>query len=527
MYKKLLYNNVNPLKGIQKYFLIMNNENNNIRLWPLLFIIGLAVIGIGYVWLMEAGHRQDKVVAFTIFILFIAVVLSLIWLVGFSRLKWRVKFISLSVFILFIVALVFLFRFDGFSGDLVPRFEWRWQTTSSPAVGTSFAEEINEGPLTDFPQFLGPNRNAVITSIKLNTDWINHPPELVWKQPIGDGWGSFAVVGNSAITQEQEDEWEKVVCYDLLTGKEKWAHRDKARYYTALGRLGPRATPTIDNEYVYTLGSTGIMNCLNFETGDEIWSTNVFEENNAEKPPWGISCSPLIYDDLVIVSAGGAVAYYKETGDIAWKGHRHQSGYSSPTLLTLAGKKQVVLFDNGLVTSHNPTTGDLLWKQSWPAAECVVQPTPLPGDKLLISSAYGIGSKLFQVSRGNLSEETNVNLLWETIQFKVKFSTIIYHQGYLYGLDDGIFACINSENGKRQWKRGRYGHGQTLFISDVLLVLTEAGELILLEPNPEKHKEIARFQAITGQTWNNPALVGNYLLVRNNREAACFRLTTE
>ena len=136
MSKDLLYNSNNPLKGIQKYFLIMNNEkNNNIRLWPLLFIIGLAVIGIGYVWLTEAGHRQDTVVAFTVFILFIAVVLSLIWLVGFSRLKWRVKFISLNLFILFIVAFVFLFRFDGFSGDLVPRFEWRWQTTASPTVG--------------------------------------------------------------------------------------------------------------------------------------------------------------------------------------------------------------------------------------------------------------------------------------------------------------------------------------------------------------------------------------------------------
>ena len=265
---------------------------------------------------------------------------------------------------------------------------------------------------------------------------------------------------------------------------------------------------------------------MNFETGDRIWTTNIFEENNADKPPWGISCSPLVYDNLVIVSAGGAVAYYKDTGDIAWKGHRHKSGYSSPTLLTLVGTEQVVLFDNGLVTSHNPATGEILWKQPWPAAECAAQPIPLPGDKLLISTAYGIGSKLFQILRSNPSDEFNVNLLWETIQFKVKFSTIIYHEGYLYGLDDGIFACINAGDGKRQWKRGRYGHGQTLLISDILLVLTERGELVLLEPNPNRHKELARFQAIKGQTWNNPSLVGNYLLVRNNREAACFRLST-
>ncbi len=502
----------------------MNQEKKGIRLWPLFLIHCLTVLAISFVWLMDAGHRQDKV-ALTVFILFLTVVLDLVWLVGFSRLNWKVKFISFGLCLLVIVASLFLFRFDGFSGDLVPRFVYKWGNSSIQSADTSLINETSGVPLTDFPQFLGPSHNAVITNIQLNTDWKKHPPELVWRQPIGDGWGGFAVVGNSAITQEQEDEWEKVVCYNLFTGKEKWTHRDNARYYTALGGLGPRATPTIDGKYVYTLGSTGILNCLNFETGEPIWSTNVFEENRANKPPWGISCSPLVYKQLVIVSAGGAVAYYKDTGDIAWKGHRHQSGYSSPTLLTLAGTEQVVLFDNGLVTSHNPATGALLWRQPWPAAECAAQPTPLPENKLLISTAYGIGSKLFQISKGNPSGKFNVKLLWETIQFKVKFSTIIYHHGYLYGLDDGIFACINAANGKRQWKRGRYGHGQTLLISDILLVLTESGELVLLQPNPDEHKELARFQAINGQTWNNPALVGNYLLVRNNREAACYRLS--
>ena len=237
--------------------------------------------------------------------------------------------------------------------------------------------------------------------------------------------------------------------------------------------------------------------------------------------------SPLVLDELVIVSAGGAVAYYKETGEIAWTGHRTQSGYSSPLLITLAGTEQVVLFDYSLVTSHEPTTGKLLWKQPWPTAvECVAQPTPLPGDKLLVSTAYGIGAKLFQIS-SNPSEQFNVKLLWESIYLKAKFTTIIFYQGYLYGLDDGIFACVNPSNGKRQWKRGRYGHGQTLLISDVLLVLTEHGEIILLEPDPEAHKELAQFPVLDGQTWNTPALAGNYLLVRNSREAACYRLPTE
>ncbi len=506
----------------------MTSNKKSIRLWPLYIIVSLTVLAIGFVWLMNAGHRQDKV-ALTVLILIITTFLSIVWLLCLSRLAWRVKFLSFGVILLSIVTFVTLFPFDGFSGDLVPKFEWRWRAEPESFAASTEAQTPPDAELqTDFPQFLGPDRNAIITSIKLNTDWQNNPPKLVWKQPIGAGWSGFAVVGNSAITQEQEDEWEKVVCYDFLTGKEKWTHRDKARYYTALGQLGPRATPTIDGNLVYTVGATGILNCLDFETGKQIWSTNIFEENRAKAPPWGVSVSPLVLDELVIVSAGGAVAYDKKTGEIAWTGQRVKSAYSSPVLLTLAGIEQVVLFDQGLITSHEPTTGKLLWKQSWPAnVECAAQPTPLPGDKLLVSTAYGVGAKLFQISRSNPAQEFNVNLLWESIRFKAKFTTIIYYEGYLYGLDDGIFTCIDPSDGTRQWKRGRYGHGQTLLISDVLLVLTESGEIVLLEPNPEAHKELARLPALAGQTWNNPALVGNYLLVRNSREAACYRLPTE
>ncbi len=504
----------------------MTLEKKSIRLWPLYIIVSLAVLAIIIVWLMDAGHRQDRVML-TQMILIIAAILGIVWLMVLSRVNWRIRLIAFGVFAFTVVSFAALFRFDGFSGDLAFKFEWRWRKATQRSVGSLDTQDTPTHLLTDFPQFLGPNRDATVTNIKLNTDWENTPPKLVWKQPIGDRWSGFAVVGESAITQEQEGEWEKVVCYDLLTGQEKWTHKDRARYYTPLGRLGPRATPTIDGERVFTIGSTGILNCLDFDTGNQIWTTNIFEENNAEPPPWGVSVSPLVYQNLVIVSAGGAVAYYKETGDIAWKGQRAKSAYSSPVLLTLAGTEQIVLFDHGLVTSHEPTTGELLWEQPWPTAvECVAQPTPLPGGKLLVSTAYGIGTKLFQISKSNQSEKFNVNLIWETIFLKAKFTTIIYYKDHVYGLDDGIFTCLNSVDGTRKWKRGRYGHGQTILISDVLLVLTEDGKVVLLETNPASHQELAQFQVLSGQTWNNPALAGNYLLVRNNREAACYLLPT-
>ena len=506
-------------------FCFMTSGIKNIRLWPLTIIVSLTVLAIGIVWLLDAAHRQNKV-ALTVLILAITFLLVIVWLLGFSGLTSQVKYVSFSAILSCITLFVVLFRFDGFSGDLVPKFEWRWRAETQPAVGASYLRTSETNLLTDYPQFLGPDRNATISGIHIDTDWENNPPELVWRIPVGAGWSGFAIVDGSAITQEQENEWEKVVCYDLDTGQEKWTHKDLARYYTSLGGLGPRATPTIDGDRVYTVGGTGILNCLDFETGKQIWSTNIFDENSAAVPPWGVSVSPLIHDELVIVSAGGAVAYYKDIGEIAWTGHRVQSAYSSPVLLTIAGTTQVVLFDDGLITSHDPNTGNLLWKQSWQAAgvECAAQPTPLPGDKLLVSTAYGIGTKLFQITKGNLSTKLNVNLIWETIYLKAKFTTIIYYKDYLYALDDGIFACINPIDGRRQWKKGRYGHGQTLLISDVLLVLTESGKVVLLEPNPEKHIELGQFPVLTGQTWNTPAIAGNHLLIRNNREAACYRL---
>ena len=502
----------------------MEPTQKPIRWWPLFIIISLAILGIVVTWILDAGHRQDKIFL-TSAVIMLATLLGLLWLLCFSRLRWRIKLISLAAAALGIVFLVILFPFKGFSGDLVPIFEWRWQEKLSTIQHDSGSASDSQQYTTDYPQFLGQHRNGVVTSIKLNLDWDAHPPKLVWRRPMGAGWSGFAVVGNAAITQEQEGDWEKVVCYDLYTGEVLWSHQDQARYNAAPAGLGPRATPTISGNTVYTVGSTGILNCLDFESGEQLWTTNIFQENRADPPPWGVSISPLVFGELVIVSAGGAVAYHRGTGEIAWTGHRTQSGYSSPMLTTLADTEQVVLFNQGLITSHEPSSGKLLWKQPWvdTYAECVAQPVPLPNNQLLVSTGYGAGAKLFQISR-NLADEFNVVTIWETIYLKAKFTNIIYYEGYLYGLDDGIFACINPVDGTRQWKRGRYGHGQTLLISDVLLVLTESGEVALVEPDPDNHREYARFSALKGKTWNTPALAGSYLLVRNDQEAACYQL---
>ena len=503
----------------------MEHTPKSIRWWPLWVVIILAVLGTLVTWISDAGHRQDKILLTTMIVIG-TIILGILWLLFLSEMRRRVKLLALAVIALGVFLSTNLFQFKGFSGDLVPIFEWRWQenqTTFRPSSENTSDPQISA---TDYPQFLGQNRNGVISTTQLKLDWESSPPKLVWRRPVGAGWSGFAIAGNSAITQEQEDDWEKVVCYELHTGDVQWSHEDNARYHAPPAGLGPRATPTISGSRVYTVGSTGILNCLDFETGEQLWTTNIFEEHEAEAPPWGVSISPLVFGELVVVSAGGAVAYHRETGEIAWVGYRNKSGYSSPLLTTLADVEQIVIFNQGLVTAHEPLSGKLLWKQPWPTSvECVSQPVPLPDDKLLVSSGYGVGAKLFKISRNPMGE-FNVSIIWETIYLKAKFTNIIYYNDYLYGLDDGIFACINPADGTRQWKRGRYGHGQTLLISDVLLVLAESGEVVLVDPNPNTHIEHARFVAVKGRAWNTPALAGDYLLVRSDQEAACYQLPT-
>ena len=503
----------------------MDNTPKSIRWWPLWVVIALAILGTLVTWITDAGHRQDRILLTTMIVIG-TIILSLLWLLFLSEMRWRMKFLALGALVLVGFLGTHLFEFKGFSGDLVPIFEWRWQERQTTFLSRSEIVSDPQLSATDYPQFLGQNRNGVISTTQLNLDWENSPPQLVWRRPVGAGWSGFAIAGNSAITQEQKNDKEKVVCYELYTGDVKWSHQDYARYDTPPAGLGPRATPTISGNRVYTVGSTGILNCLDFETGEQLWTTNIFEEHEAEAPPWGVSISPLVFGELVVVSAGGAVAYHRETGEIVWVGHRTKSGYSSPFLTSLAGVEQIVIFNQGLITAHEPLSGELLWKQPWPTSvECVSQPVPLPNDQLLVSSGYGVGAKLFQISR-NPTGEFNVSTIWETIYLKAKFTNTIYYEGYVYGLDDGIFACINPADGTRQWKRGRYGHGQTLLISDVLLVLTESGEVVLVDPNPNEHIEHARFVPLKGRTWNTPALAGDYLLVRNDHEAACYQLPT-
>jgi len=543
---------------------------DRVRWWPAAAIVGLGLAWLGGVWLLSEASRQDKVIG-TIVATGTVLVLLLLWLVALSRLPWRVRVGGLLAFMLLVGLARGLLRIRGVTGDFVPILEWRWTvpvvvhpsvTARLPAPGAVaptpgavagaaparviLPESRGEGQETaarvapapiapssrDYPQFLGPERNGTVPGVRLARDWSARPPRRLWRQAIGPGWSGLAVSEASVVTQEQQGEDELVVSYELRTGAVRWRHADRARYATVIAGEGPRATPTLSGDRAYTLGATGLLNALDLRTGARIWSRNVVGENGAESPPWGKSCSPLVLDELVIVSAGGAggkslVAYDRETGRLAWAGGSDGSGYGSPMMAELAGRKQILIFNRGSVAAHDPKGGAVLWEHPWPSEQPnVCQPLPLPGDRVLVSAGYGIGSKVFQVVR---TEEGGLkaSLVWESPRLKAKFTNIVLHDGFVYGLDDGVLTCLDPTNGERRWRAGRYGHGQVVLVGDLLLVQTEEGEIVLVQPNPSSLTELGRFAALEGKTWNPPALAGAILLVRNDREAAAFEMPLE
>ena len=495
------------------------------RLWPLYFLGGIVVLALLLIWLPESLHRQQQVMR-TMGISILAVILALLWLLFASRLAWRQRLRYFGGIVFAIALGIGFFRIKGLSGDFVPVLEWRWNAEDEAAVAEG--GDATALDARDWPQFLGPERDNRLRSVHLERDWTRRPPREVWRRPVGPAWSSFAIAGGRAVTQEQHGPEEQVVCYDLATGRKLWQHADSTRYESAVAGIGPRATPAIAGDRVFTLGATGILNCLDLATGALVWSTDIVSDNRAEANVWGISCSPLVLDTLVVVSAGGPderslVAYHRQTGAFVWGGGSDRAGYSSPRLVTLAGREQILIFNSHSVVAHDPHSGVPLWRQPWDQVQCVANPLPLPGNRVLVSTGYGIGARLYQVNAapgGGLTSD----IVWKSPRLKAKFANMVHRDGFVYGLDDGVLVCLDPQDGKRRWKRGRYGHGQLILIGDVLLIMSESGDVVLVEARPDRHVELARMTAFAGKTWNPPSFAAPYLLVRTDSEAVCYEL---
>jgi outer membrane protein assembly factor BamB len=449
-------------------------------------------------------------------------------------------------------------EFRGWQGDMWPDIGIRG-VAKPVAQFTEVKTKTLEQPLDlpppaeaddshDYPGFLGSDRLGVVRNVNLARDWQANPPKELWRKPVGLGWSAFAIKGRLAVTQEQRGAQEAVVCYDLLDGQELWVHVDEAHFREAIGGNGPRATPTISGGRVFALGAEGMLNCLDAATGKLVWGVNILTDATAGNITWGMSGSPLVFDDLVVVNPGGlkgasVVAYDRTTGKSVWRSGSGQAAYSSPLLTTVCGLRQILVF-NGPGIEAYAVDGAPLWSFGWVTNGSqminVSQPLVLAGDgaqqRVFISSGYSKGCALLEISRQKPESATdsepkptdsfNVKEVWSNRQLKAKFTNTVERNGFVYGLDEKILCCMELATGEKKWKEraGQYDYGQIILVGDDILVQAESGEVALVEATPERFHEWTRFQPLTNKTWNNPALAGRYLLVRNDREAACYEL---
>jgi outer membrane protein assembly factor BamB len=499
-------------------------ESNRIRWWPGIVI---AILGVSAFLIIRTVDVWPYEQARTLAILGTAagtVLLLLIWWLLFSRSSMRVRFAVFAI-----CALPFaLFRHRGMTGDFLPIFEFRFAKRAAPAMTGSGS--LTAGSRADYPQIFGPNRDTRIDGTTLDPDWEKRPPEILWCKPVGSAWAGFAIVGNRALTLEQQGEEECVTCYDINTGNLLWKTPNAGHYNTAIAGEGPRTVPTVIGNRVYTLGATGTLRCLDLESGKPLWTCELTTDADVAIPMWGFASSPLVHEGKVIVSAGGTdgrslLAYDAVTGEPAWKGGSRAINYSSPFLVTLAGRPQIVMFNTMAITAHDPATGAVLWEHPWgKEMPNVARPIVVGENRILFSSGYGVGSALLEIAPG-ADGKLAASEVWKTIRFQAKFSNPAERGGFVYGVSDGIFACLDLKDGTVKWKNGRYGHGQGLLVGEHYLQMTELpGEIVLLRPTPEGSNELARFRVFDAKTWNPIALSGDLLLVRNDREAACIRL---
>jgi outer membrane protein assembly factor BamB len=506
------------------------------------FGIVFAIWSAFYAFLVFA-YNGDQAPAWLVFAGFFPATLWILWTawIFFIPVPWSVRGAVLGLFLFATIPYLSLFEVTGLSGDTHVNFALRSQRkTASFATQTGELEgqgiKLVENRLTDFPAFQGPDRTAVLHNVKLARDWNEHPPRELWRVPTGAGWGSFSVVGGYAFTLEQRGNQECVVARELKTGREVWVHKDDAELPKTqlMGGPGPRSTPTIYEGRVYSVGATGIFNCLDGGTGHVIWSKNILADVGGDFPGHGVSGSPLIVDDLVIVDPTGKAdaslaAYKRESGERVWaKGH-DPAAYASPMLATFGSSAQILNNTTRGLTGHDPRSGTVLWHYDWSNEDGVMCSQPIvhagAPDQVLLTAGYAKGSQLLKIARDDKGT-WSATPVWEqpSRHMKTKFTTAVLYGDYVYGLDDGIMQCVDVKTGQQKWKGGRYGHGQILLVDDLIIVQTEPGPVVLIEANPKKLVEHGKVPALTGKTWNCPALAGKHLLVRNDAEAACYEV---
>ena len=414
-------------------------------------------------------------------------------------------------------------------GGMIPQLGFSKGNASNDAQSGDFYRPPLRDTAENWNQFRGPERNGHIPLQSVSIDWTN-PPKTRWATPCGLGHSSIITSGKLAITMEQDQDQEILIARSFDDGVEVWRLAEKTKWHDMLSGTGPRSTPTLHNGKIYALFSNGQLSCVDASTGKAKWRIQVIP-NDYDFPEWGLSISPLIWNDMIVLSLGGesaaVVAYSIDSGEQVWQSEVSGKGvYLSPEVLRLLNEDHLLVSVVGKIVSLDPKNGKTLWEKPWKIFmnnAQIVQPIAVSNDSFVLAAGYGKGAECFTIARDKESKEYRIQSSWKSKDLKAKFSNPILKDGYLYGLSENLLVCLESKTGKLMWRGKKYTYGRILLVDQKLLILGHSGMLSVIDATPEEFREISsRLLLSVARCWNGPAFVNGYLLARNGEQIACF-----
>jgi outer membrane protein assembly factor BamB len=398
---------------------------------------------------------------------------------------------------------------------------------------------------TDWPQYRGPAHNGI--SSERIAKWPEAGPKALWKVPMTAGFSSITVgdgVASTLVMREHEGvQREMVIALDANTGKELWAAPLVVAKYDGGGDSGtadnkggdgPRSTPTMDNGKVYVLDGKLNLICFGAKTGEKKWTKDLIAEHKGKTISWQNAASPLIEGDLIFAVCGGAneslLGIDKNTGKTVWKGESDAMTHATPTLGTIHGQEQVIFFTQKGLVSCEPKTGKVLWRHPFKYSVSTAASPIIAGDIVYCSAGYGVGAGAAKITK--TGDNWTATELWRETGNKLAnhWSTPVLKDGYLYGMfqfkeyGTGALKCVDVKSGKEVWSQPNFGPGNVTLVGDKLLALSDAGDLVLINPTPEKYNELARFNAVSGKCWSTPSIADGRVYVRSVKQGACYEV---
>ncbi len=385
----------------------------------------------------------------------------------------------------------------------------------------------------DWPQFLGPTRNGTSKETGLLETWPKKGPPVLWERKVGEGFSGPVVADGKLILFHRVGNDEVIEALDAATGKDRWKFKYASAYEDPYRKGdGPRSTPAVGGGRVFALGAGGVLTCVGLADGKKAWQRELHKDYVVPKNFFGVGTSPILEGKLLLVNVGGTgagiVAFHADSGKEAWKATDDEASYASPLVATLDGARMALFFTRTGLVALDPVSGKVRFTKRWRsrinASVNAATPVLLGGDHLFLSSSYGTGAVLLRVKRDGVEE------VWKSDKvLSAHFSTPVAVGPHLFGFEGrqeegASLRCIDWKAGKVLWTEDGFGCGSAIAAGNNLIVLSEGGDLVLVEATGARYREKARASVLARPCRAHPALANGRLYARDDRRLVCWNL---